>query len=103
MLYCLRQLIQFILFSIITKGEAKVATMPIWDKRKGAIPLPTEERLKSDVEYLQKGHKRFFLLITDNLEYTKEVKDYLDMNYTKIDKKQFSKHIWVHIYQAEYE
>jgi hypothetical protein len=89
-------------FNYFYDGHAKATTMPIWDKRKGAIPFPTEDTLKNDIDYLRPGHKRFFLLITDNLENTKEVKDFLDMNYTKLDKKQFSKHVWVHVYQAEY-
>ncbi len=77
-------------------------SVPIWNKKKGAIPETTVERVQEDAQILQKGHSRMFLLITMNLTGTDVVKNYFDTNYTKLDKRQFSKDIWVHVYQAEY-
>ena len=89
-------------FQYYYDGEPRVYTMPIWDKKKGAIPEITEERLKTDATFVQKSHKSMFVLLTMDLDGAKEVKDYFDNHYTKLDKKQFSKYIFVEVYQAEY-
>ena len=89
-------------FQYYYKGSSKVESVPIWNKKKGAIPETTVERVQEDAQILQKGHSRMFLLITMNLTGTDVVKNYFDTNYTKLDKRQFSKDIWVHVYQAEY-
>ena len=84
------------------EGAAKVTTMPVWDKKKGGIPEISPEQLESDSEFVANGHKRMFLVITTNLEGSAEVKEHFDNNYRKLEKRQFSEHIWVHTYQAEY-
>ncbi len=89
-------------FNYYYKGEATVSTIPIWNKKKGGIPFTTEELLAMDIPKLQVGRRRFYVLLTDNLEGSDLVKKYFDTHYTKIEKHQFSKHVWVEVYQAEY-
>ncbi len=89
-------------FQYYYNGLAKATTFPIWDKKEGAIPIVSEELLRSDIEILRKGHSKFYVLITDNLSGALDVKSFMDANYTKLEKVQFSKHIWVEVYQAEY-
>lgn len=83
-------------------GLARVVTMPIWDERTGSIPQVSEERLDRDVKSVKPGHRRMFVLISSNLEGMDVVQEYFDMRYTKLDKQEFSKDLWVHVYQAEY-
>ncbi len=89
-------------FQYYYRGMAQVTSMPIWDKRKGAIPLATRERIEADAEIVKGHHKRIFLFMADNLEGATEVKDYFDSNLRKLEKRQFSRTLWLHVYQAEY-
>ena len=88
-------------FSYYYDGFAKVETIPQWDKRFG-IPNATPELVESDTERIRKGHARMFLLISEDLENAEIVKTHFDLSYKKLDKQQFSKHLFVHVYQAEY-
>ncbi|MBI4129051.1 MAG: LysM peptidoglycan-binding domain-containing protein [Parcubacteria group bacterium] len=90
-------------FQYYYRGEARVTTLPIWDKKKGAIPVLTPERLSNDSEIIQRSHKRLFLLVTTNLEGSVAAKDFFDKHLTKLEKRQFSNNVWLHVYQSEYE
>ncbi|OHA80896.1 MAG: hypothetical protein A2675_02285 [Candidatus Yonathbacteria bacterium RIFCSPHIGHO2_01_FULL_51_10] len=83
-------------------GDAMLTTYPIWDKRKGGIPAITDEILEQDLRAIKVGHSRIFFLVSTDLYGSKESKTYLDTHLTKIAKHQFSKNLWVHVYQAEY-
>ncbi len=80
----------------------KVVSMPIWDKRELSLPPLTPQNLETDSTLIQEGHRRIFLITTLNLAGGYDVERYLDLNYTRLDKKQFSKFVWVETYQAEY-
>lgn len=84
-------------------GTAKLATIPVWNKRRGGIPDYNEERVSTDAKSLQDYHVRMFLVLTTNLENSDKIKTYFDTHYTKLEKHQFSQNIWVEVYQAEYE
>ena len=89
-------------FQYYYSGNSRVSSLPMWNKKKGGIPETTLQKVEEDAQMLQKGHQRMFLLITMNLNGSDMVKTYLDTHYTKLEKRQFSKDIWVHVYQAEY-
>lgn len=89
-------------FQYYYTGQAHTTSMPIWNKREGAIPEITPELLAHDAEIIKGSRKRIFLIVGSDLVGANEAKDYFDNNLTKIDKKQFSKNLWLHIYQAEY-
>lgn len=89
-------------FQYYYTGQAHTTSMPIWDKREGAIPVITPELLARDAEIIKGSRKRIFLIVGSDLVGANEAKDYFDSNLTKIDKKQFSKNLWLHVYQAEY-
>lgn len=84
------------------QGGAQVTTLPIWDKRKGSIPIITNERLEEDVKKTKANHRRIFLLVGEDLDGGWYVKEFLNKRLTKFEKKQFSEHLWLHVYQAEY-
>ncbi|TSC90760.1 MAG: Uncharacterized protein G01um10142_251 [Parcubacteria group bacterium Gr01-1014_2] len=84
------------------RGLAQITSVPIWDKRKGAIPDITPERLAEDTQTIKGGHQRIFLFIADNLKGGLEAKEYLDNKFTKLEKIQFSETLWLNVYQAEY-
>lgn len=84
------------------RGDAMLTTYPIWDKRKGGIPAITDEILEQDLRAIKVGHSRIFFLVSMDLYGSKESKAYLDTHLTKLSKHQFSKNLWVHVYQAEY-
>lgn len=90
-------------FQYYWRGTAHVTTMPIWDKRKGAIPLPTPERLEKDAEIIKGNHRRIFLVAAQDLAGATQAKEHFDGSLTKLSKEQFSKNLWVHVYRAEYE
>jgi LysM repeat protein len=83
-------------------GDAMLTTYPLWDKRKGGIPAITEELLAQDLKIIKTGHQRIFLLVSMDLYGAVESKTYLDNHLTRLDKQQFSKNVWVYVYQAEY-
>ncbi len=85
------------------EGKATVQTLPKWDKRDGAIPSISTELIANDIESARVGHQKMYLLISENLAHTVEFKEYMNNNFTKIYKKEFSKDLWLHVYQAEYE
>ena len=89
-------------FNYYYEGNSAVSTLPIWNKKKGAIPETTEEVLKTDTAILRANRQKFYLMLTTGLHGSDIVKEYFDKHYTKLDKKQFSKDVWVEIYQAEY-
>lgn len=89
-------------FQYYYNGPAQVTSIPIWDKRKGAIPLVTPERLLVDSDAIQANHQRLFLFVASDLEGGGTARDYFDKHLTKIEKRQFSKNLWLHVYQAEY-
>ena len=89
-------------FQYYYSGRAHTTTMPIWDKRQGAIPAITPEILARDAETIKGSHQRIFLIVGSDLIGANDAKDYFDKNLTKITKKQFSKNLWLHVYQAEY-
>lgn len=84
------------------RGDAPLSTLPIWDKRKGGIPPVTDEILATDAQKLKGGHRRLFFIVSTDLYGAAESKRYLDNNFTKLEKRQFSKNVWVHVYQTEY-
>lgn len=83
-------------------GVAKVVTMPYWDKRDGGIPTASPAQIEADLDLLRPGHEKMYLLISENLANTEEVLEYMNQNFTKIEKREFSQDLWVHVYQAEY-
>lgn len=85
------------------RGQAPLSTLPIWDKRKGGIPVVTESVLEKDTQELKEGHRRLFFIVSTDLYSAMEIKQYLDTNFAKLEKKQFSKNVWVHVYQTEYD
>ena len=89
-------------FQYYYNGPARITSMPIWDKREGAIPLVTPEQLARDAESIKGSHKRIFLLVGSDLLGAPEVRAYFDNHLTKLDKRQFSQNLFVHVYQAEY-
>lgn len=83
-------------------SEARLLSMPLWDKTQLRLPEINDEVLRRDSTFIQQGHRRIFLISTLDLQGAFDVQRYLDTHYTKLDKKQFSKFIWVEVYQAEY-
>lgn len=83
-------------------GLAQITSVPIWNKRKGAIPEITSERLIQDTQIIKGSRQRIFLFIADDLKGGLEVKNFLDNKFTKLEKKQFSKTLWLNVYQIEY-
>jgi len=89
-------------FQYYYQGKAQITTIPIWDKRKGGIPQVTEEELAKDAEIIKGNHRRIFLLVGLDLVGALQTKQYFDFHLTKLDKRQFSANLWLHVYQAEY-
>ncbi|KKS17300.1 MAG: Membrane protein-like protein [candidate division WWE3 bacterium GW2011_GWA1_41_8] len=83
-------------------NPSKLISMPVWDRTQLNIPEINDERLKEDSTMIQQGHKRIFLIATLDLAGGYTVQNYLDLNYTRLEKHQFSKFVWVSVYQAEY-
>ncbi|OHA84326.1 MAG: hypothetical protein A2408_03895 [Candidatus Yonathbacteria bacterium RIFOXYC1_FULL_52_10] len=85
------------------RGEAALSTLPIWDKRKGGIPEATDAVIAADAQTLKEDHRRLYFIVSMDLYSATESKLYLDNHFTKLEKRQFSKNVWVHVYQTEYD
>lgn len=83
-------------------GKAKMVTLPLWDKKKGAIPILNEQNLEKDIKTISIGHKILYLVVTTNLSDSNEVKEFLDGRFKKIEKIQISKNIQVNAYDIKY-
>ncbi len=83
-------------------GLAKVRTLPLWTMEPGPIPHIQDATLEQDFTRIKANHQRVFLVATLNLEDSQKAKDYLDSNYKKLASYQFSKFIWVYVYQVGY-
>ncbi|MEK7659186.1 MAG: glycosyltransferase family 39 protein [Patescibacteria group bacterium] len=90
-------------FQYYYHGPAQITSIPIWNKRKGAIPEITPEKLIQDIEIIKGNRQRIFLFIADDLKGGLEAKNFLDNKFTKLEKKQFSKTLWLNVYQTEYK
>lgn len=85
-------------------GESAVNTMPIWEKRKEAIPPSINDPLVLQEHALRlgTGYKRIFLILTTNLKDSEEIWSYFEHNYKKLDERQFSRNLKVYVYKVEY-
>ncbi|MDO8510463.1 MAG: glycosyltransferase family 39 protein [bacterium] len=87
-------------FEYYYRGNGTVFTVPIWDKRKGGIPTITADGVKKDVNTIQLYHKKLYLLLATDLYGAMEVKAAFDNSFRKLEKRQFSRTVWVHVYDG---
>lgn len=83
-------------------GSAKMVTLPLWDKKKGAIPETTTENLDKDIKAVSVAYNKLYFVATTNLSDANEVKMYLDSRFKKTEKVQISKNIVVNVYDISY-
>jgi hypothetical protein len=85
-------------------GNARIVTQPLWDRfSQGAIPAFNKERLATETKEATRSYQRAFVILSFDQGYNKEVKDYYDSHYERIDSKQFSQGLDVYTYKIRYD
>lgn len=85
------------------KGQTPINTLPIWDRTQfGQIPPFQQENLSTEVSSLIDGYYRVWLLLSYDQGYEENIRLYFDSHFQKLDMKQFSKDLTLHIYQVGY-
>lgn len=84
-------------------GDTPINTLPMWDRTKfGQIPLYSSETMPEEVDLLTKNKYRVWLLLSYDQGYEEEVRLFFDRKYQKLEGKQFSKDLTLHVYQLSY-
>lgn len=85
-------------------GETPINTLPIWDRTKfGQIPPFSTEKLPEEANKLTNNKYRLWLLLSYNQGFEEEVRLYFDKKYQKLEFKNFSKGLSLHVYQLSYD
>lgn len=86
------------------RGDAAIATLPIWDKYSyGAIPAFSEETLPEDVAKISGKHQNLYLLVSYDQGYQKTVEDYFLTRYEQLSKQNFSPGLDLYVYKLRYD
>lgn len=86
------------------RGSSPIETLPIWNQYAyGAIPPFKAENLDSDVKTVTGSSQHVFLLLSYDQGYEKNIKDYFDSHYERVDVQQFSRDLTLYEYQLRYD
>jgi mannosyltransferase len=85
------------------KGSATLGTLPIWDQSKlGPIPPFSEADLPNQVTQLMAGHANFWILLSYDQGYEKNIHDYLNGHFEKLQEINFSYDLNLYEYKVRY-
>ncbi|MEX0597753.1 MAG: glycosyltransferase family 39 protein [Candidatus Paceibacterota bacterium] len=78
-------------FEYYYQGITSVETFPRWDRSKvSSIPPFDSNSIEEQVNEIKEGHQYMYVILSYDQGYEKEFKTYLDNNFQKIDKREFS-------------
>jgi hypothetical protein len=85
------------------KGAARLDTMPSWDRYiRGPIPPFNLNKLILQTDNYKQIYQRLFVVLSYDQGYNKDIKNYLDTHYQRLDLKEFSNNIEVGVYKLRY-
>ncbi len=75
-------------------------TVPYWERQQGAIPPLDSEHLRAtDDKIRRSGHRRLWLITSEELPGSKKARQYFDQHYYPLQRQQFSAFLWLHLYE----
>jgi len=85
-------------------GRARITTIPEWT-RYGARPIPpfSEEELQKQIDKLKIQYEKIYLVLAYDQGYQKDIEDYMDNNFERLEKKEFSPGLQVRVYRFRYD
>ncbi|MGQ7295944.1 glycosyltransferase family 39 protein [Quadrisphaera sp. KR29] len=83
-------------------GDAKVVTLPEWDRR-GGIPAFDPAALPDQVDALASGHQRVYLLLSYDQGYEADIADFFQRNYAKVYEEDLTPGMEVVGYRVGYD
>ena len=77
--------------------------MPIWDQNAaGPVPAFVEADLPKQVAEITANHANIWVLLSYDQGYQKNIKDYFDQHYQRIDTENFSYDLDLYEYKLRY-
>jgi chromate transport protein ChrA len=90
-------------FEYYYEGDAKLNTLPIWQRSKaGAIPAFNKDKLEDEVTQLNSGHKDVYLLLSQDQGYEDEIRDYYEGRFEQKYEKTYSRGLELRVYKVGY-
>lgn len=83
-------------------GDAKVVTLPGWDRR-GGIPAFDAAALPDQVDALASGHQRVYLLLSYDQGYETDIADFFQKNYAKVYEEDLTPGMKIVGYRVGYD
>ncbi len=85
-------------------GNARVVTQPLWDRfTQGAIPAFNEQKLPEETKNITGSYQQAWLILSFDQGYNKDLKNYYDTNFQRLEARQFSKGLNVYTYRLRYD
>jgi mannosyltransferase len=87
-------------FDYYYNGSNKLVTIPSWD-RKTVIPAFNKQTMSEQVNSYIPNHNKIYLLLSYDQGYEKEVKQYFDDNFLKLESITFSSKLNLYVYDIK--
>ena len=85
-------------------GRARITTIPEWSRYEaGPIPPFSKQELQKQVDALKKQYEKIYVVLAYDQGYEKDIEDYLDNNFERLDMKEFSPGLQVRTYRFRYD
>lgn len=91
-------------FEYYYNGPVTTTTIPFWNRfESGAIPVFSENDLKSQVLEMSKKYNNIWLLLSYDQGYQDTVRLYFDKNFKREEHKSFSGNVNLYVYRLKYD
>ena len=84
-------------------GPAQLTTLPVWDRFKvGPIPPFNQQQMVADINNMKQDHNRAFLLLSYDQGYQKNIQQYFDANFQRLESHHLSPGMDLYVYKLKY-
>jgi len=91
-------------FEYYYKGPTAIYTAPLWNPYQvGPIPPFSQDGLIKEIDDLKTTHDRVWVLLSYDQGYQKDVYNYFETHYARVDFQQFSAGLNLYAYQLKYD
>jgi mannosyltransferase len=86
------------------RGDAAIRTLPMWNRFvPGPIPSFSEEKLPEEVEKVNGGHEKAWLVLGYDQGYEETIRMYFEKNFERIEAREFSPGLNLYVYRLRYD
>ena len=90
-------------FNYYYNGDARVTTLPIWDRSvPGAVPAFEDSKLESQVKQINANHQYVYLLLSSDQGYQTKIFQYYERHFENTASHQFSPDLQLQVYRVGY-